>query len=227
MSRPPICLALVGLGKIARDQHVPAIGRDPGFALAATADPVAGLAGIPAFPTLEALLDRGPPFDAIAICTPPQVRHGLARRALSQAKHVLLEKPPAASLGEVDDLRAVAQANGRTIFAAWHSRFAPAVAPARAWLAARNGPWTERRRPRAIRGSTPRSTGASPTSSKAGRAISTARHCSSSPTPSCVAIARSCRRSSGSDGAKSTCGTLAGASCAHRSNGQPRPISPR
>jgi D-galactose 1-dehydrogenase len=137
MSRPPIRLALVGLGKIARDQHVPAIGRDPGFALAATVDPVAGLAGVPTFPTLDALLDRGPPFDAIAICTPPQVRHGLARRALSQAKHVLLEKPPAASLGEVEDLRAVAQTNGCTVFAAWHSRFAAAVAPARAWLGER------------------------------------------------------------------------------------------
>src|SRR6185503_17593521 len=52
-------------------------------------------------------------------------------------KHVLLEKPPGATVSEVEPLQALAAASQRTLFATWHSRFAPAVEPARAWLAAR------------------------------------------------------------------------------------------
>ncbi len=71
----------------------------------------------------------------MALCTPPQVRHGLARQALEAGKHVMLEKPPGATLSEVEDLRQVAEAQGVTLQATWHSRYAPAVAPARDWLA--------------------------------------------------------------------------------------------
>ena len=49
----------------------------------------------------------------------------------------MLEKPPGASVGELDPLIAQAARAGRTLFATWHSRFAPAVEPARRWLAAR------------------------------------------------------------------------------------------
>ena len=39
----PVGIAVVGLGKIARDQHVPEIAASPAFTLAATVDPVARL----------------------------------------------------------------------------------------------------------------------------------------------------------------------------------------
>ncbi|MEH3038430.1 MAG: Gfo/Idh/MocA family oxidoreductase [Sphingomonas adhaesiva] len=130
-------VALVGVGKIARDRHVPAIENDPAFTLAATADPCGGIDGVPAFATLDDLLRAGPTLDAVAICTPPQGRAALAAKALGAGLHVLLEKPPAATLGEVALLREAAAAAGRTLFAAWHSRAAGAVEPARAWLASR------------------------------------------------------------------------------------------
>ncbi len=57
--------------------------------------------------------------------------------ALKAGKHVLLEKPPGASVSELTPLIATARQAGRTLFAAWHSRFAPAVEPARAFLAER------------------------------------------------------------------------------------------
>ncbi|MEO8468009.1 MAG: gfo/Idh/MocA family oxidoreductase, partial [Gammaproteobacteria bacterium] len=57
--------------------------------------------------------------------------------ALTLGKHVLLEKPPTVTLGELEELRAVAQDSGATLFCAWHSQFAPAVPVAREWLAAR------------------------------------------------------------------------------------------
>lgn len=138
MSPFPIRVAVVGLGKIARDQHLPAIAENERFALAATVDPRAeGTGAVPHFADLASALAAAVPIDAVALCTPPQLRHRLARAALAQGLHVLLEKPPAASLAELDDLTRQAMASGASLFAAWHSRFAPGVAPARAWLAGR------------------------------------------------------------------------------------------
>lgn len=128
-----IRLALVGVGKIARDQHLPAIAEGTGFELAATVDPVASLAEAPSFASLGNLLTSGPPIDAVAICTPPQVREAIALEALRAGLHVLLEKPPAATLSGAARLKATV-APGGTLFAAWHSREAPMVAAARAWL---------------------------------------------------------------------------------------------
>ena len=130
-------VAIVGFGKIARDQHVPAIAATDGVTLAAVADPHASLPDLPQFTTLEDLLRDGPPIDAVAICTPPQVRRAQAALALEAGKHVMLEKPPGASVGELDPLIAAAARARRTLFATWHSRFAPAVEPARQWLASR------------------------------------------------------------------------------------------
>jgi D-galactose 1-dehydrogenase len=130
-------VAIVGFGKIAHDQHVPAIAATDGVTLAAVADPKGSQPDLPHFKTLEDLLRDGPPIDAIAICTPPQMRRAQAALALAAGKHVLLEKPPGASVSELDSLIATAERTRRTLFAAWHSRFAPAVEPARQWLAAR------------------------------------------------------------------------------------------
>jgi D-galactose 1-dehydrogenase len=130
-------VAIVGFGKIARDQHVPAIAATDGVTLAAVASRNARLPDVPHFTTLEELLRDGPPIDAIGLCTPPQVRRAQAAAALSAGKHVMLEKPPGASVSEVDSLIALAARAGRTLFATWHSRFAPAVEPARQWLTPR------------------------------------------------------------------------------------------
>ena len=86
---------------------------------------------------LAALLHDGPAVDAIALCTPPQVRYDLAAQALGRGIHMFLEKPPGATLAEVGALQAQADKVGVSLFAAWHSRFAAGVAPARAWLAER------------------------------------------------------------------------------------------
>jgi len=132
---PPIRLAIVGLGKIARDQHVPAIAETPGIELVAIASRNASLDGIAHYATLDELLVRAPEIDAVALCTPPQPRRTQAMAALAAGKHVLLEKPPGATTSEIAPLLACAREMGRTVFATWHSRFAPVVAPARAFLA--------------------------------------------------------------------------------------------
>ena len=130
-------LAIVGFGKIATVRHVPAIAATPGVDLVAIADPKATSPDVPNFPSLDALLRDGPPIDAVTLCTPPQVRSVQARLALEAGKHVMLEKPPGATVSEIAPLLSVAQAAKRTLFATWHSRCAPAVEPARALLADR------------------------------------------------------------------------------------------
>ncbi|RVT41913.1 Gfo/Idh/MocA family protein [Sphingobium algorifonticola] len=134
----PIRIAVVGMGKIARDQHLPAISGNVAFGLAATVSPDdAGITGVPHHASLDALLADGPAVDAVALCTPPQVRYALASQALARGMHVFLEKPPGATLSEVAVLEDQAQKTGASLFAAWHSRFAAGVAPARAWLSDR------------------------------------------------------------------------------------------
>ena len=51
-----IRIGLVGLGKIARDQHLPVIDQSKDFELAAIASHDGALAGVPCFSSLDALL---------------------------------------------------------------------------------------------------------------------------------------------------------------------------
>ena len=133
----PIRLALVGLGKIARDQHLPSIAADPRFQLVAVVSRNAELDGVAHFNALADLLVSDVGVDAVALCTPPQPRHALAHLALAAGKHVMLEKPPGATLSEVEDLRRAAAERSLTLQTTWHSRYAVGVEPARAWLAER------------------------------------------------------------------------------------------
>lgn len=128
-------IAIVGLGKIARDQHLPALTATGAFRLAGVVSPEGRqVEGVPTFATQTDLLRALPGLDAVAICSPPAARYDLACEAIAAGCHVLLEKPPAATLSQAADLEARAAAAGRTLFAAWHSRFNPAVAQARELL---------------------------------------------------------------------------------------------
>jgi D-galactose 1-dehydrogenase len=136
-ARAPIRLALVGIGKIARDQHVPALRANPAYDLTATASRSGSVEGVPAFYDIDALVAQGPKLDAVSLCTPAAGRHAIAAAAIRAGLHVMLEKPPTATLAEVADLARLAKDAGVTLFTTWHSRAAPGVAPARAWLAER------------------------------------------------------------------------------------------
>lgn len=132
-----IKLAIVGMGKIARDQHLPALAANRAFDLVAVASPHHKLEGVPNYPDIETLLQAVPGVEAVAICTPPQIRYDIARRCLRHGCHVLLEKPPGATLSEVRALVELAEQRKVALFATWHSREASAVEPARQWLASR------------------------------------------------------------------------------------------
>jgi len=128
-------LGLVGYGAIARAQHEPAIAATDGIELVALADPAARHDRLPVYPGLAAMLGAHPEITAVSLCQPPIARYAAACEAISAGRHVMLEKPPAATLAEAQALEQLARDAGVTLFAAWHSRAGAAVGPARDWLA--------------------------------------------------------------------------------------------
>ncbi|MBZ9863782.1 Gfo/Idh/MocA family oxidoreductase [Mesorhizobium sp. CA15] len=135
MTSNPIKLGIVGVGKIVRDQHLPAVAKDGNYQLTAAASRHGKVDGIANYPSIEAMLAAEPGLEAVSLCMPPQFRYDAARTALEARKHVFLEKPPGATVSEVEHLKALAERNGVSLFASWHSRYAPAVEAARAFLA--------------------------------------------------------------------------------------------
>jgi predicted dehydrogenase len=133
----PLRLGLVGFGKIAHDEHLPAIAETQDVELVAVASPHTRADRVANYPDVDALLASEADLDAIVMCQPPQARYVAAHKALLAGKHVFLEKPPGATVSEVDALAALASARGLSLFASWHSRYAAAVPQARAWLEGR------------------------------------------------------------------------------------------
>ena len=134
----PYSIAVIGVGKIAQDQHLPVIAGNADFRLAAVVSG-RGLAvdGVPTFRTAAELYAALPDIEAVAICTPPGVRHALAREALDAGLHVLLEKPPFPTTRELVDIGDRAARAGRVIFTTWHSQYNAAVDETRRRLAGR------------------------------------------------------------------------------------------
>ena len=128
-------IALVGIGKIALDQHVPALNASPDWDLAATVSRKGTVAGVEAFTDIDAMLDARPDIPVVSLCLPPVPRFEAAQAVLRAGRHLMLEKPPGATLAEVHALCDLAERQGVTIYATWHSRMAMAVAAARDWLA--------------------------------------------------------------------------------------------
>ncbi len=134
----PLKVGIVGIGKIARDQHIPVLRADRAFKLEACASRHAQVEGVANFASIESMLDGCPDLDAVTICTPPQIHYEAARLALQRGKHVLLEKPPCATTAELSQLTLLANSRGCTLFQSWHSRHAAGVARARQWLEGQN-----------------------------------------------------------------------------------------
>jgi len=127
-------VALVGIGKIAVDQHVPAITASPDWELAATVSREGSVEGVPSYTNFDQMLTERPDIRVVSLCLPPVPRFHYAAHALRAGRHVMLEKPPGATLSECHALAAIAQAQGVSLYATWHSRHADKVPAAKAWL---------------------------------------------------------------------------------------------
>src|SRR5580693_6302171 len=116
MPQQRIRMGLVGVGKIARDQHIPSMHANADFHFVAASSRNARVDGVRNFPSLGEMLSQAPELDAIAICTPPQTHYEAARLALAHGKHVLMEKPPCTSLSQLRYLTRLANEAGLSLF---------------------------------------------------------------------------------------------------------------
>jgi predicted dehydrogenase len=83
--------------------------------------------GVSFYQTLEdALVD--PNVGAITVATPHPLHHTIALQAFQAGKHVLTEKPMAATLSQADEMIAGAQKAGVTLGVVFQHRFRPEVA---------------------------------------------------------------------------------------------------
>lgn len=132
--------ALVGTGAVA-NLHALAVAAHPRADLIAVtdhkrsaADAFAERHGLPAvYDDLEALLAAEQP-DVVLICTPPGVHRGQTITAFAAGAHVVVEKPPASSLDELDEMRAAAVAADRQLAVVFQQRTGTAAAHVRRLL---------------------------------------------------------------------------------------------
>jgi predicted dehydrogenase len=117
----PIKIAIIGFGKIAEDQHLPAIEGNSRFELVATSSRSGQGVG-QKFTDWRELIRRVEGLEAVAITTPPGPRYEIARECIAAGLHCLLEKPPTAGLAEIVDLECLAQAQQLSLFTTWHAQ---------------------------------------------------------------------------------------------------------
>lgn len=136
---------LVGTGHWARIAHAPALASTDGVEFAAVwgrnqlaAAELAADYQVTAYPDMAEFLGA---VDAVAFAVPPDVQAAAAVRAASAGRHLLLEKPVAASQPAADELARAAADAGVASVVFFTFRFRADV---RAWLdtVARQGPWS-------------------------------------------------------------------------------------
>ena len=117
-------IAIAGLGRAARDIHIPALSRVDRVSVVGGADPVAPDAdfGFPLFADLATLLRATTP-DIVIVATPPDSHFALVRDALESGAHVLCEKPFMPSLEEADAIIALARERSRRVIVNNQYRF--------------------------------------------------------------------------------------------------------
>lgn len=132
--------ALVGTGAVA-NAHARAVAAYPRAELVAVADlsrekaqEFAERYGISAaYGDLDEMLAAEQP-DVVLVCTPPGPHRAQSLAAFAAGAHVIVEKPPAPSLDELDEMRAGAVAAGRQLAVVFQQRTGTAAAHVRGLL---------------------------------------------------------------------------------------------
>jgi predicted dehydrogenase len=138
--RAPVRFAIVGCGRVAGN-HLDAIARVPRAAIAAVCDLDAGRAkaysdtfGVPWYTNYQEMLSSEA-IDVVAIVTPSGMHPRHAIDVMEQhGKHVVIEKPMALRLSDLDRLRDVACRTGCRIFPVFQNRYNTAAQKVKAEL---------------------------------------------------------------------------------------------
>lgn len=126
--------AIIGLGNVALDGHLPGWSARDGVEIVAVTDvqrdrraeAATRLPGARWFDTAEALLQHTG-LDFVDICTPPSSHAGLIERALTRGLHVLCEKPLVSSPAELDVVSRLAAERARVLHTVHNWHHAPIV----------------------------------------------------------------------------------------------------
>jgi predicted dehydrogenase len=130
--------AVIGLGSIARQSHLPAFQLPQAASrldIVAAVDPsptAARTIEVPVYPDPSALAGLG--IDFVDICTPTSSHLELTLWALEHGMHVLCEKPVALTPDEADQIRRAAARANRIVMPCHQYRFNPAWRRIREWL---------------------------------------------------------------------------------------------
>lgn len=123
---PPLAVGIAGFGYAGTTFHAPLIGATPGLFIAAvsSSDPAkvhARLGGaVRVLPEATALV-QDPGIDLLVIASPNATHAPLAALALAHGKHVVIDKPFAATVEEAAHLTALANEKGR-VLSVFHNR---------------------------------------------------------------------------------------------------------
>jgi len=121
MPSEPVRVGIVGLGRSGWSNHFQTLAKQPEYQVVAVADAVPerraeAERALPctAYPDYAGLLRDGR-VELCVVCTPSFSHAEIAGAALRAGRHVLVEKPMASSVAEVDALIAAAAAAGRVL----------------------------------------------------------------------------------------------------------------
>jgi predicted dehydrogenase len=127
----PLRVGLIGAGPWARIAHIPLLTGGPELELVGVwarrpeaAQEVADLGATTAASSVEELLDR---CDVVAFAVPPNVQAGFAITAARAGKHLLLDKPLAATAERAEEVAAAVGEAGVMSVVMFTSRFRPDV----------------------------------------------------------------------------------------------------
>jgi predicted dehydrogenase len=129
-ARPPIRIAVIGLGAIAQTAHLPVLAKMRGVQIVALCDNDLGKAralaqrfGVPdTFSDIEDLLESDA-IDAAVLATPNHLHEPHALSALRAGAHVMVERPFALTSRGVERILAAAKRADRKVFVANNHRF--------------------------------------------------------------------------------------------------------
>ncbi len=142
----PLRLALVGCGRIAQVAHLPALEKAAGVELVAVVDPsqevaraVARRYGVPAAYTAQEQVLADPAVEAVLVAAPDRFHYPIAAEALTAGKHVLVEKPLAATSAEAEALVELVDRTGLVLQVGAMKRHDQGLQYARGFVAERLG----------------------------------------------------------------------------------------
>lgn len=133
LRKHPFLLGIIGLGNIGRI-HYDALAKSgqSDFRIQTIAD----ISSMPLLNNIHSSrnyreLLQDPSIQAVSINTPPNTHYQLVMDSLNAGKHVLVEKPPALTVSQCEEMITLANRKNKVLFMAFHARYNPSVEAAK------------------------------------------------------------------------------------------------